>query len=92
MKVKYSKIYDSVILPQGYKLLVHYFNNKYYILPPWELSCEISDKGFTLKTESNSISGLCKNITGMLLNGIDFKMLEPYNKESLQKHYETLKS
>ncbi len=91
--VKYSKLYESVILPQGYKLLIHYFKGKYYILPEWDLLCDISNKGYTLLMESTSIKELCNNITKMLNCGVEFAILEKstYNNEVLKKHYNEIK-
>ena len=92
MNAKYSKLYESIILPQGYKMLVHYFNGLYYINPQWDLSCEISNKGFSL-SGANSIKGLTNQIDKMIEANVNFDILErfTYDIESLKKHYNELK-
>lgn len=90
MESKYSKLYEAIIFPTGLKLIVHYFNYKYYILPNWELSCEISDKGFTLKMEANSIKGLVSNVDTMIKSGVDFSKEIIVNKTGVIKEYQTI--
>lgn len=88
MLAKYSKIYDSIIFPNGLKLLVHYFKYKYYILPNWELSCDISNNGFTLQMEANTIKGLVSNVNKMIKGGVDFSKEIIVNKSGVIREYE----
>ena len=92
MKAKYSELYGSIILPQGYKILVHYFEGNYYINPQWDLSCEISNKGFSL-SGTTSIKGLVNQATEMIEAGVNFDILErfTYNIQGLKNHYLELK-
>ena len=93
MKAKYSKVYNSIILPQGVKLLVFKWKKEYFIDPPEDLLVEISDKGFTLEMYASTISKLCTQIDKMVEGGVNFDMLFrfTYNIKNLQEHYKTIK-
>ena len=91
MLAKYSKLYDSIVLSNGIKLLVNYWKGQYYINPYWDISCDISNKGFTLLMYSDSIKGLCKNINTMVLGGVNFEQMKHYNIPLMVTHYSELK-
>lgn len=94
--VIYSKIYESIIFKNGYKIGFYSYKEVFFVsvmgLTDMLLK-EIEEKSTFDLLESKTLSGLVLNIKKMIKQGVNFDYLcMEYNKNHLAKHYYDLEN